>query len=352
VVSQFSPGFGFNNPLTAVRREALTSARTMTSVTVTAPARLHLGFLDLNGSLGRRFGSVGLSIDRLRTRVTARAAAHMRVTGPDSERVRRYAEAMRTELDLRSEYDITVDDTVPPHAGLGSGTQLALAVAAALRRLHGLPLDVEADAVRLGRGTRSGAGIALFERGGLAVDGGSRAMPQAPPMISRLHFPDRWRVLVVLDPQRQGVHGDGETSAFARLPPASDAEAAYLCRLLVMQILPAVVEADLSAFGAGIKELQGRVGDYFAPAQGRHRFASSTVAATLALLENEGAVGIGQSSWGPTGYAFVPSLDAAERMLARVQGRPECKGVDIRICRALNSGAEITANVNADAPEL
>ncbi len=26
-----------------------------------APARLHLGFLDLNGGLGRRFGSLGLA---------------------------------------------------------------------------------------------------------------------------------------------------------------------------------------------------------------------------------------------------------------------------------------------------
>jgi len=352
VVSQFSPVFRFNNPLTAIGRVALASARTTTSVTVTAPARLHLGFLDLNGSLGRRFGSIGLSIDGLRTRVTARAAAHMRVTGPDSERVRRYADAMRAALDLDTEYDIAVGEVMPPHAGLGSGTQLALAVAAVLRRLHSLLLDVERDAVRLGRGARSGAGIALFERGGLVVDGGSHATPRAPPMISRLQFPDRWRVLVVLDPNRQGVHGAGETSAFARLPPASDAEAAHLCRLLVMKILPAVVEADLPAFGDGINELQARVGDHFAPAQGGHRFASSAVAATLALIENEGAVGIGQSSWGPTGYAFLPSPDAAERVLAHVRGRPECKGVDIRICRALNSGAEITANVNADAPEL
>ena len=352
MVSQFSPGFRFNNPLTAVWRDALASARTMTSVTITAPARLHLGFLDLNGGLGRRFGSLGLSVDGLRTRVNARAADHMQVNGPDSERVRRYADAMRTALDLRAEYDIAVEDVVPPHAGLGSGTQLALALAAAVRRLHGLPLDVEGDAVRLGRGTRSGAGIALFERGGLVVDGGSRATPRAPPMISRLQFPERWRVLVVLDPHRQGAHGAGEANAFARLPPASDTEAAHLCRVLVMKILPAVVEADLPTFGAGIRELQARVGDHFAPAQGGHRFASSTVAATLALLENEGAVGIGQSSWGPTGYAFVPSLDAAERILASVHGRPECKGVDIRICRALNSGAEITANVNADAPEL
>jgi len=32
-------------------------------VTVAAPGRLHLGFLDPDGSLGRSFGSLGLTID-------------------------------------------------------------------------------------------------------------------------------------------------------------------------------------------------------------------------------------------------------------------------------------------------
>ncbi len=37
------------------------------AVRVIAPARLHLGFLDLNGGLGRLFGSIGLAIDTPRT---------------------------------------------------------------------------------------------------------------------------------------------------------------------------------------------------------------------------------------------------------------------------------------------
>ncbi len=45
------------------------------SVTVAAAARLHLGFLDMNGGLGRRFGGLGLAIDRPATRLTIRRAA-------------------------------------------------------------------------------------------------------------------------------------------------------------------------------------------------------------------------------------------------------------------------------------
>ncbi|TJV01967.1 MAG: GHMP kinase, partial [Mesorhizobium sp.] len=37
------------------------------SVTIQVPARLHLGFLDLNGDTGRRFGSVGLPLSEPET---------------------------------------------------------------------------------------------------------------------------------------------------------------------------------------------------------------------------------------------------------------------------------------------
>ena len=272
-----------------------------------APARLHLGFLDLNGGLGRRFGGIGLAIGGLRTRIAIEAAAHMRVEGPERERAGRILDTMRPALDLRGAYHLTVEETVPAHAGLGSGTQLALAVAAGVRTLHGMPLDIRGDAVRLGRGARSGAGIGLFEHGGLVVDGGHGAAHTAPPVVSRIPFPARWRVLVVLDPHRQGVHGADESAAFAALPPFAGDQAARLCRLVLMKALPALAEADIASFGAAIKELQAVLGDYYAPAQGGHRFTSPAVAAWLDLLDRAGAHGIGQSSWGPTGFAFAAS---------------------------------------------
>jgi beta-RFAP synthase len=244
-----------------------------------------------------------------------------------------------------------VAEIVPSHAGLGSGTQLALAVAAGMRRLHGLPLELANDAVRLGRGARSGAGIGLFKQGGLVVDGG-RGFGAAPaPLISRLPFPERWRVLVVLDPRRQGLHGIDETEAFAKLPSASAADAAHLCRLLVMKLLPSVGDADLAGFGSALAEFQEVIGDYFAPAQGGRRFASADVAAAMSALQGAGAVGIGQSSWGPTGYAFAPSAEAANEMVEAARRDLGRGGVDILMCKGLNTGAEIAAHAPANVPE-
>jgi beta-RFAP synthase len=326
------------------------AARLPASVTVSAPARLHLGFLDLHGGLGRRFGSIGLAIDGLSTRLTISHGAQTQVEGPAAERVRRYHGAMRRRLGLDWEHQLKIEETMPAHAGLGSGTQLALAVAAGLRRLHGLPLDLAGDATALGRGARSGIGIGVFEGGGLVVDGGRGAGDTPAPVIARLPFPQHWRVIVVLDHRRQGVHGRDELAAFAALPPFPAHDAAHLCRLLVMQALPAAAEGDLAVFGAAIEQMQARLGDYFAPVQGG-RFTSPQVGAVLARLAREGGAGIGQSSWGPTGFAFAASPEEAEHVAAVARAYPDSRALDIRVCAALNRGADMTVQMDAEGQD-
>jgi beta-RFAP synthase len=311
------------------------------SITVTIPARLHLGFLDLNGSVGRRFGSIGLSITGLRTKVAFRLAAATRVTGPEHERVIRHVEKMAQRLGVGRGHAAEILEAVPAHAGLGSGTQLALAVAAGIRRLHGLPFDIQGDALYLGRGGRSGAGMGLFSSGGLVVDGGSAKDGLPAPIVSHMPFPDRWRIIVALDPARRGIHGAAEIDAFARLPPFPDSDAGRLCRLVIMKMLPAVVEEHIVSFGSAITEIQSVIGGYFAPAQGGSAFTSPDVEAVLAALAGEGAAGIGQSSWGPTGFAFAASEDEAQRLAGIARAHPRGQGLDIRVCAGFNRAAEV-----------
>jgi len=311
------------------------------------PARLHLGFLDPSGAYGRRFGSIGLAIDGLGTRIAIGLATECRIEGPD--RARRHLDTMCRRLGIADAHHLTIVQTVPAHAGLGSGTQLALAIAAGLRRLHGLPLDMAGDAVALGRGARSGIGIGLFDGGGLVVDGGHGPATAVAPIISRIAFPAGWRVVVVLDPARQGMSGEDEQRSFARLAAFPAADAARLCALVLMQALPALMEGDCAAFGSAISALQARLGDYFAPVQSGSRFTSPQVAAVLAALAAEGASGIGQSSWGPTGFAFAPSAVEAARLAEIARRHPAGQGLDIRVCKGLNRGADIRIDAGTDA---
>ena len=94
----------------------------------------------------------------------------------------------------------------------------------------------------LERGARSGVGVALFERGGLAVDAGRGPDTDIPPVVACLSFPRDWRILLILDPRVEGAHGAAETRAFAELPPFPAGAAAEICRRTLMQILAGVAE--------------------------------------------------------------------------------------------------------------
>ena len=59
-------------------------------VSVSVPARLHFGFVDLNGGLGRRFGSLGVGLEAPLTRVTLTRAPQLQISGHDADRARRY----------------------------------------------------------------------------------------------------------------------------------------------------------------------------------------------------------------------------------------------------------------------
>ncbi|HET6379190.1 MAG TPA: beta-ribofuranosylaminobenzene 5'-phosphate synthase family protein [Methylocella sp.] len=311
------------------------------SVTVTAAARLHLGFLDLNGGLGRSFGSLGLAIDRPATRLTLQRAATPAAEGPDAGRAARHLARLAGHLGLGGAYRLTVHEAIPAHAGLGSGTQLALAAAAALRRLEGLPPDPSNDALLLARGGRSGIGLGIFERGGLIVDGGRGARTATPPVVARLDFPAAWRIILVLDPRAQGVHGEEERAAFARLGKFSAAAAAEICRLVLIKALPALAEQDIGAFGEAITRLQDIAGNYFAPAQGGSPFASASVARVIGELKRRGAKGVGQSSWGPAGFAFAGDESEARQLCDLAQDQALAQGLDLMICKGVNRGAAV-----------
>ena len=321
----------------------MTRLKNVNEVCVTASARLHLGFLDLHGGLGRKFGGLGLAIGGPRTRVTLARADDTHVEGAEAARAQKLLERAIAALAPGVASHLTVHEAIPAHAGLGSGTQLALAIAGALRRLEDLDPDPAADAAFLERGGRSGLGAGLFTDGGFVVDGGRGLSGPTPPVVARLPFPPEWRVLLVMDPKAAGLHGDNEREAFAVLPPFEEAQAGDLCRRVLMQALPALAERDIEAFGAAIAHIQTVVGDYFAPAQGGRRFASAAVENLVARLMREGAVGGGQSSWGPTGFAFAQSDAQAREIFARVKAGAKAEGLVLEIVEGLAHGAKIDA---------
>jgi beta-RFAP synthase len=314
---------------------------TIERVTVTVPGRLHAGFVDLNGDLGRRFGSLGIALDTPMTRVIAVPAQSLTVGGLDADRARGHVEKLIRHYGLPTGVALRVEAAIPDHVGLGSGTQLGLAVGTAVSRFFGLSPDAREIAQLLDRGARSSIGIATFEQGGVVLDGGRGAIDQPPPVISRLPFPENWRILLILDRTQRGLHGGAEREAFQQLPPMPADRAAQLCRLMLMVALPALAEHDLNRFGSAIAELQEAIGDYFAPVQGA-RFLSATVGKVLDWLRAQSVRGVGQTSWGPTGFGLLESETAALSLLRELQKKwPEDMGLDFIVARGRNRGGDI-----------
>lgn len=289
------------------------------AVFVETAARLHFGVLDLRGARGRWFGGLGAAAPGPSLRVSASPAGALCAEGPDADRAVEFAARFLAHHRIPGGARLQVHAALPRHAGLGSGTQLALAVARALAELHGMQADAPALARAVGRARRSAIGTWTFAGGGLVVEGGRVPDRDAcGPLIARLPFPPAWRCVVAVPDAAAGVSGPEEAEALDRLPPPSERDVERIAHLVLLSLLPALAEADIAAFGATLTRIQEVTGQWFAPIQGG-MFAPGPSETLVRRMAEWGASGVGQSSWGPTVYGLVPDGDAASRLADRVR---------------------------------
>ncbi|AZH26796.1 beta-ribofuranosylaminobenzene 5'-phosphate synthase family protein [Haloplanus aerogenes] len=309
----------------------------MPRVSVTAYARLHFGFCNLSLERERLYGSLGVGLDRPHVRVTATPHDGVRCDHPA---VREYAERVVALLDVPGA-DLSVEGEFPRHVGLGSGTQFALATLVAVARATDADVDVRDLAPDLGRGGRSGVGVATFEDGGFVLDAGhptarfTTSRPEigqwsVPPVAARHPIPGDWRFLLVVPDAPAGPSGDAEDrsmrSVVESAPPSpSDRLAGVIAR----RVLPAITEASVERFGAAVAEIGRLNGTWYADEQGGvYRPPAGELVA--ALDDTPAVYGAGQSSWGPAVYGVT---DADRAAAAREAGRGalDAAGVDGRV---------------------
>lgn len=317
-------------------------------VRIESTARLHMGFIDLHGGLGRKFGSIGVALEEPRLILEAAPADRLAAEGTESERVLAFAERFyahyAADAPRERRAHLCVLETIPPHVGLGSGTQLALAVGTALGRLHKIDVDLFELARVMERGRRSSMGIGAFQQGGFLVDGGHSGSNDGPsPVIIRRELPSDWRFVVVTPEIKPGLSGDEEDQAFVEMERPSAAHAGQIARLLVMKMLPAIEEDAIVPFGEALTEIQRLVGDSFAPVQGG-RYANAVSARLIAYLLEQGALGAGQSSWGPTVYGLVQGEEAALALEESLHRFPEGQPMTVYHSRVACEGAQIVVN--------
>jgi beta-ribofuranosylaminobenzene 5'-phosphate synthase len=308
---------------------------------IRTPSRIHITLIDLNGEIGRLDGGVGLALNEPYVELRARENDEVAVKGNclNIDRFRSVANRMNEKFGYGIEIEVLSD--YPSHVGLGSGTQISLAVGEAFNRLYGLGLNARNLAEISGRGGTSGIGIAAFESGGLIVDGGhskkekkdflpssaSRASPA--PVIARHDFPD-WKIVLVI-PDLRGFYGKKEVNLFQSYCPIPLQDVRELTHIILMLLLPSVVECDLDTFSKAIQRIQ-EIG--FKKVEVEQY--GDLIKGCFELVECAG-----MSSTGPTVYAVTDG--GAKNTEKTLKGYFKERGFECWsvITKARNRGAEI-----------
>jgi len=313
------------------------------AICITTPSRLHFGLLRFGQDRGPSYGGLGMMLAKPRIAVELQKSDQWHVAGPMADRALAYARNVlqKWQLPPFTAFDIRVLEAPLSHAGLGSGTQLALAVAYGIRSVTELPACKISELVdAVGRGRRSAVGSHGFDQGGILWETGYQPGQSLSPLACRMSVPDVWRVLLITPNHPPGLHGASEATAFDRLPPISEEIACQLERLAEDQVLPAIEQVDFDRFAASIFQYGHLAGRSFSSIQGGP-YASPQIAACIDRLRHIGIQGVGQSSWGPTIFAFCMNQDAAEELAERLPQFEEFTGANLSITPPDNQGAAI-----------
>ncbi len=315
-------------------------------ITVKTVCRLHFGFLDLAGDLGRSYGSIGVALENPRTVVAATDAERLIIESGDRKRILHFVRRFSEHYQVQAAARIQLLESIPEHSGLGSGTQLALAVTTALAKICSIDTDARRLSSIMGRGKRSGVGIACFESGGFIIDASRKttrtgSLGTPPNIIFRHDFPTEWCFVIVIPQTEKGLFGREEDRAMSCLN-SSRKISEEICRLTQIKLLPSLIERDIEEFGSALTEIDLRTGMFFEEIQGGI-YGGKLSRNLVEFMLRSGAHGAGQSSWGPAIYGLVGETKALElaKKMKDFLSRKNVRG-EVFVSRCSNRGAQIT----------
>jgi beta-ribofuranosylaminobenzene 5'-phosphate synthase len=313
-------------------------------IRIRTASRLHFGLFSPTVTSGRRFGGLGLMVHGPGIDIALSTADKWSVAGPLAERGWNTLQRLTklTPFLACPPLHVKINDASLEHQGLGTGTQFDLALARGVAEFTpSAPQDALTLAALANRGQRSAIGTHGFAQGGFLVDAGKREAADTPaPLLLRLPFPEEWRVLLLRPKHLQGPAGRIEREKFLALPADTLAQTERLCRLALLEIVPSLLEKNFRTFAQGVHEFNARVGEMFHTVQGG-TYAHPTTARLIAILDAWGCLGAGQSSWGPTVFAFAEKEREAEQWRDRLRLLPEAAGHEVIITKGENHGARI-----------
>jgi len=281
-------------------------------VLINTGSRLHFGFYRTTGGKNV-YGGLGISIDKPSFIAEVEKNNRLTVSGVETKRVHKISTEIINKFDLPGA-KIFVKEILPSHVGLGSTTQITLGIAQALNILYDLSLTIDEIASLTSRGLFSGIGVNAFKYGGFIIDSGRRIkentditkidVKSIPKPIFNAKIPEEWRFILIIPKEMRGLDEKSEKNILLNIKPIPEEKAKKISKIILYNMLPAILWNDIEVFGKSLTEIQILIGEYFKPYQGGVYFypMAKKIIEHLSSLK---VYGFGQSSWGPTLYALT-----------------------------------------------
>lgn len=303
-------------------------------VRITTGARLHFGLLDVSPP----FGGCGVMVSGPETIVQVQRGSEYRYRCDDPIDLRHQQRASGIAECLGGGHlphvEVRIIRTAPSHNGLGSGTQLSLAIAEAILCVafgkkfdHDPPAHRSALLSAADRGRRSAVGTHGYFDGGFLAEGlnvGGDEMLN--PVDFRIELPASWRAVVLLPSANSTSHahvsvsGSDEQAKFDQLPPA-ESHRTNLQEILTQEIIPAARDGRFLSFVDSVTRYNRASGELFASVQGGPYNGPETTRLVQGLIA-DGYLGVGQSSWGPGVFVWFENEQTASRFCESVRSWP------------------------------
>ena len=320
------------------------------AVQVVTGSRLHFGFRNLCLEESQVYGGIGVCLENPKLVLTAERKNGIIC---EEENAKKYVQRAVEILGVEGA-KVEIKEKIPAHKGLGSGTQLALAAYTAIAKAYGIEPKSRECAPKLGRGERSGVGVASFEQGGFNIDEGQETISLAegsgrrkrwkvPNKKVNLKIPREWVFVIVKLEIGEGYSGNEEKKLinFVMKDARSDVTK-EIDRVIDEKLIPAIHNENCVEFGFAVGEISRLNGIWYEKYQGGiYRPPIGNMVEKL--QENSNIFGVGQSSWGPSLYSVTSKEYGkdVENSIQELLDELEIEGTIIK-ASPRNKGAEIT----------
>ncbi len=286
-------------------------------------ARLNFGLIDLSKAPFRVDGSSGLAVNIPAAKIEMKKSDQfkLQLMCDNKERCETVVERCIEKIDGRK-FSLKVESFIDAHVGLGSGTQIAMAIVMAFNEEYQLRMSLDEMANLAGSGGTSNIGVYSFLHGGFNLDSG-RLFPEEKsesgpgeqftfsklsPLLLRMDMP-KWYLCIVIPKTKDHICDIREKKLFQEYTPIVEEEVNVLCKHLLTGVLPSIKTQCFPAFCRSMEQCmrygfkKKEIGSY-----------GELIYDTFLDLKSKGAGGVGMSSFGPAVFGFYETYDEAKKV--------------------------------------